>query len=100
MHPYISYLLSDIKAAHMVELLADRNPMSFEEEMAGIACWVSGEGGCQLSDFTKLKREHFPPSSQLNDIVMLAVIDTFGKMLESWNSSIVFSDKMPVDKRY
>lgn len=31
---------------------------------------------------------------------MLEVISAFSEMLDSWNASIDFPDKMPVDKRY
>lgn len=100
MHPYIPYLLSDIKAAHRIELPKDIISTSFEEEMAEIERWVGGEGERPLSDFTKLKKDHFPPSSQLKDKDMLEVISAFSGMLDSWNASIDFPDKMPVDKRY
>ena len=94
------HLLSDIKAAYQVELPEEEIPMSFEEEMAEIEHWVSGDDERPLSEFTKLKKEHFPPSNQLHDDDMSAVLAAFDKMLASWNAAIAFPVDMPVARRY
>lgn len=100
MHPYIPHLLSDIKAAHRVELPKKEISMSFEEEMAEIERWVSGAGERPLSEFTKLKKENFPPPNQLHDDDMSAVLADFDEMLASWNADIAFPEDMPVARRY
>ena len=102
MHPYIKYLLQDIKKAERSENenLIPSHPSSFEEEMVEIERYISGEGQRPFSYFTGLKRNNFPPNEQLSEEDIKLVMQTWIKMFKTWNASIDFPRYMPLREQY
>lgn len=43
MHPYVRHLLSDITAAHRIEIPEEKFPQTMEEYFEEIDKWVNGE---------------------------------------------------------
>lgn len=102
MHPYIPFLLSDIKAAHRTEIPTEpgRN-ISFEEEMEDIEKWLEGEEPVDnFGYYCGLEAVNFPPPGQLTKKDMKLVCIAFKEMMYSWNLGIELPKKFPVNLEY
>lgn len=102
MHPYIKHLLHDITNAKRCEEDSCNfpPPKSFEEEMLEIEKYISGDAEHSLSYYTGLKKEDFPPSEQLSEKDIKITLKAFDEMLETWNATIDYPEKMPCTDRY
>jgi hypothetical protein len=103
MHPYLSYLLTDIAAAHRGEIPVEQKklPMSFEEQMEEIEKWVEGEEPEHtFGHYCGLEAINFPPPEQLTDAEMKHVIQAFNQMMFSWNLDISLPEKLPISIAY
>lgn len=104
MHPYIPYLLADIKAAERpggpVEKLS--SGQTFEEEMEEIERWAGDENEQRhpFGYYCGLKSQNFPPADQLTDKEIRLVCKAFKHLLFTWNSGIDLPDKLPIHLKY
>jgi hypothetical protein len=102
MHPYLPHLLTDIVAAHRIEMPAEQKPpLSFEEEMVEIEKWVEGsEPAHTFGYYCGLEAINFPPPDQMSDEEMKQVIAAFGQMMFSWNLDIDLPESLPIPIAY
>jgi hypothetical protein len=102
MHPYLPHLLTDITAAHRIEIPTEQKPpMSFEEEMEEVEKWVEGdEPEHTFGYYCGLEAINFPPPEQLTDAEMKQVIKAFNQMMFSWNLNISLPEKLPIPITY
>lgn len=101
MHPYIPFLLDDIKAAHRLD-----NPgpsemaESFEDHIAQVEAYLNNTPEHTFGYYCGLKKEDFPPADQLTDEEMQLVNNAFEEMMSSWNLDISLPDNIPVPFAY
>src|SRR5690625_4437057 len=102
MHPYIPFLLEDIKAGERPESVRELStPATFEEEMEEIERWVSGGNDeHNFGYYCGLKKEQFPPQDQLSVEDIKRVFKAFERLLFSWNAEIDLPDELPWWLRY
>lgn len=102
MHPYIKHLIEDIQNAERQEkdFVAYPRPITFEEQMQEVERYVSGEGECQISEFTGLTTDDFPQAQQLTEKDMEMVLTAYDKMLLSWNIQVDWPQDIPTAARY
>jgi hypothetical protein len=102
MHPYLPYLLTDIAAAHRIEIPVEQKAtLSFEEEMEEIEKWVEGEEPAHtFGYYCGLEAINFPPPEQLTRGEMKKIIKAFNQMMFSWNLDISLPEKLPVQIAY
>ena len=101
MHPYIPYLLSDIKAAHRIEIpITPVREMSFEEQMEEIEEWVEVDPPHTFGYFCGLESANFPPPEQLTKKDMNQVCKAFEQMMLTWNFCIDLPNNLPAALRY
>lgn len=104
MHPYLSYLLDDIAAAHRDENEIEEieyEPQTIEEYFEEIDRWLEGEEPTHtFGYYCGLEAVNFPPTEQLTKTEMELVCDAFRKMMFSWNLKIHFPQNLPVSMAY
>ena len=103
MHPYIPYLLEDIKDAErsLVEAPEIPEPEAIEEELQQIENWASGDlNERPFGAFCGLKKEEFPPPEQLSEEDIIVVYRAFSHLLFTWNADIDLPDELPWKLRY
>jgi hypothetical protein len=62
--------------------------------------YLSGEGMQTLSEITQLFREQFPPKNKLTEIQKIAIIEAYLDMLYSYNITLDFPEKLPINMQY
>ena len=100
-HPYIPFLLEDIKAAHRSSAVAKLNePKTIEKKLEKSERFVSDEREHTLSYYCGLKPEDFPPVEQLSDRDMQKVCEAFNTMMDTWNLSVDLPENLPPSLAY
>ncbi len=102
MHPYLTHLLADIKAAHREEIPYEPSPpVSFEEEMEEIENWLEGDEALHsFGYYCGLESVNFPPAEQLTDAEMQTVLTAFKQLMFTWNQGIDLPGNLPVAIAY
>ncbi|MBK9023830.1 MAG: hypothetical protein KBF92_00980 [Bacteroidia bacterium] len=101
LHPYIPHLISDIQNAFRQKEKTPQRVMTFEEEMEEVENFVTRPLGFQpFGSFCGLTKEDFPPSEQLSDADMKAVIPQYIKLLKTWNADVHFPKVVPLKFQY
>jgi hypothetical protein len=103
MHPYIPYLLDDIKRAYRNETsyMYNDSPETIEEQLEQIDRWITGELETHtFGYYCGLEVANLPPAVQLDDWDIELVCDAFNKLLDSWNAAISIPDTVPLRLRY
>lgn len=103
MHPYIPYLLEDIKEAEreLVEAPEIPEPETIEEELQQIENWARGDlPERPFGEFCGLKKEEFPPAEQLSEEDIIVVFRAFSHLLFTWNADIDLPEELPWKLKY
>jgi hypothetical protein len=102
MHPYLPHLLSEIEAAHHIEIPKEPvRKISFEEEMEEVEKWLKGEEPDHtLGYYCGLEANNFLPPEQLTKKDMKEVCKAFEQMMFTWNLDISLPKNFPVALRY
>lgn len=103
MHPYIPYLLADIKAAERPDgSVEEISSQTFEEEMEEIERWVAGENEPEhtFGYYCGLESVNFPPPEQLTEKEIKLICKAFKHLLFTWNSGINLPKDLPISLRY
>lgn len=102
MHPYLPHLLSDIAAAHRIEIPAEETrPQSFEEHIEEVENWLEGkEPDHSFRFYCGLDATNFPPPEQLNDEEIREVLKAFNRMMFTWNLDISLPELLPLPIAY
>jgi hypothetical protein len=116
MHPYLIHLLEDIekakrpgykkydpiayKSSEEETDIDDADSNSLDEHLMEMERFVSEDPPSTFGDYCGLKASDFPPSEQLTEEDMQAVIAAFKKMSYTWNLDFSFPDKLPTPIYY
>jgi len=102
MQTYITQLIEDLSAAKNGEFNMNQTPMheSFEDYIAEVERYLSGEGEQFIKDILDIQEEYFPPVNRLTDEQLNAVSDAYLDCLYSWNICIDMPDNLPASLKY
>ncbi len=103
MHPYLPYLLEDIKNAERIseEAPAEHYPETIEEELEAAEDWVSGGSlNHTFGYYCGLRREDFPPVEQFSEEDIRKTFRAFGHLLFTWNADLDLPEELPWTLRY
>lgn len=101
MHPYLPHLLSDISAAHQIKgSLPESGPDNLEDHFREIDRYISGDSEQTLRYYCGLDPAEFPPAEAFSEKEIIQLCHAFEEMLDSWNASVDWPEKIPWDKRY
>lgn len=101
MHPYLQYLLADIRAAHRGK---DQVQLSGQDDITAtfteIETWISGHASQPVGYYCGLKAEDFPPGNQFSEAEVVQICKAFRAMLSTWNAEVDLPENMPPLKQY
>jgi len=102
MQTYITKLIEDLTAAQNKEVHTNQNTTteSFEDYIAEVERYLSGEGEQPIRDVIGIQEECFPPTNRLTTEQLNAVSDAYLECLESWSICIDIPEKLPAALQY
>lgn len=106
MHPYLPFLLEDIKAAHCTENVEDDqliSEVSGTESLLNILSkelLLAQDYSVPFSDYCGLASEQFPPVDQLDSQDIEKVCQAMEAMLSSWHAVLDYPDTMSLTLQY
>lgn len=115
MHPYLIHLLEDIEKSKnpaykeyypfsdedkQEEVNPHNDSTGLETDFLEVERFLSEDPPSTFGDYCGLKVSDFPPSEQLTEEDMEAVIAAFKKMSYTWNLDFSFPDTLPTSLYY
>jgi len=103
MQVYIDQLLEDMAAAQRPEQERSlvEQPFSIEQHLEEVERWIAGEDPEHaFAYYCGLQPEQFPPAEDLTDEQLLAISQSFKKLLFSWNLDVSLPESLPLPIAY